>query len=683
MTWSECARELDDLEQNYLWKQTFECADYDPDLVQERIHQLNAAREGFDVSRMLFLIRTSLNRDLGNMSNVSLYRHAHLGTKHLIDRYIKTALATITALVELTDKNHCDGHEAKYILDQLLAARQAFGRSALLFSGGATFGMNHIGVLKALWQANSLPRIISGASAGSIVCAVFCTRTDEELPDLLDSYVYGDFKVFGHESEQENIFQKTARFLKYGSFLDISHLAKVMRSWLGDMTFQEAYNRTRRILNICVSSAGVYELPKLLNYITAPNVMIWSAVAVSCSVPLIFSPYPLMAKDPLSGEPVPWSDIHRQFIDGSVDGDLPMTRLSEMFNVNHFIVSQVNPHVVPFLPKDEGPDQQFQSSFALPNWLHGLSHLAMDETLYRMTLLSELGIFPNSLTKTVSIATQKYSGDINIYPEIRWSRVPAMLANPTTDFMLEACISGERATWPKLHRIYNHCAIELALDSAVQEMRARVAFYPSRINTKSDSAAGHALESVDTSAGRGRTLNRRSSYNHEIEQLTHVKHTPPAPSTQRPPPTRPFLQRSRSVLLCEQSHGTDSMASVKLDGAVKQRKKSYRSPSIKSADGRDDPGSGTDEETDIPAPPIRRMRRHVSWEPSSDDHFSWMGQGQKQRQNGGHVYASHEASARAEGFPYSVHGMTETPSRHLRMTPAAYPRSPTPHPFRN
>ena len=30
-----------------------------------------------------------------------------------------------------------------------------------------------------------------------------------------------------------------------------------------------------------------------------------------------------------------------------------MTRLAEMFNVNHFIVSQVNPHVVPFLAKEE------------------------------------------------------------------------------------------------------------------------------------------------------------------------------------------------------------------------------------------------------------------------------------------------------------------------------------------
>lgn len=36
------------------------------------------------------------------------------------------------------------------------------------------------------------------------------------------------------------------------------------------------------------------------------------------------------------------------FSDGSMEQDLPMQQLSEMFNVNHFIVSQANPHAVMF-----------------------------------------------------------------------------------------------------------------------------------------------------------------------------------------------------------------------------------------------------------------------------------------------------------------------------------------------
>lgn len=246
--------------------------------MQSRLLQLEEARLHSDVGRMLFLIRTALSRDLGHMSNANLYRHSHVGTKNLIDEYINTALATISTLLDASGRGRCNGQEMKFILEQLLSARQAFGRSALLLSGGATFGMNHIGVVKTLWEANLLPRIVSGASAGSIICSALCIHTDDEIPDLISEFGNGDFAVFSPEKEEDTMLKKAARFLKTGSFFDISHLTRVMKELLGDMTFQEAYNRTRRILNICVSSAGLYELPRLLNYITAPNVLIWSAV---------------------------------------------------------------------------------------------------------------------------------------------------------------------------------------------------------------------------------------------------------------------------------------------------------------------------------------------------------------------------------------------------------------------
>lgn len=101
-----------------------------------------------------------------------------------------------------------------------------------------------------------------------------------------------------------------------------------------------------------------------------------------------------------------------------------------------------------------------------------------------MHTLADMGIFPNTLTKAVSVLSQKYSGDINIFPEISYADFPRMLSNPTAEFMLQAQISGERATWPKLSRIRNHCAIELALDEAVHQLRTRVAFSPSPVDLK-------------------------------------------------------------------------------------------------------------------------------------------------------------------------------------------------------
>ena len=63
-----------------------------------------------------------------------------------------------------------------------------------------------------------------------------------------------------------------------GALFDNQVLKAALRENIGDVTFQEAYNRTRRILNITVSTSGTFEMPRLLNYLTAPNVLVWSAV---------------------------------------------------------------------------------------------------------------------------------------------------------------------------------------------------------------------------------------------------------------------------------------------------------------------------------------------------------------------------------------------------------------------
>ncbi|KAK4984410.1 Lipase 5 [Elasticomyces elasticus] len=487
--WEEAARQLDMLEGNSAWKLKEESVEYDVALVKTRLEALNEARISRNPERMLFLIRTSLTRSLGGMGDLRLYKHSHIGTKALIERYIDEALRTLDTLVEMSSGERDSRLDGRRVMEQLLAARQAFGRSALLLSGGGTLGMNHIGVIKSLFEADLLPRIISGASAGSIVCAVLCTKTDAEIPQCLDEFCYGDLTPFERKGEEEGLLNKAVRFFKYGALYDNSNLVRVMKGMVGDITFQEAYNRTRRILNICVSTASLYELPRLLNYVTSPNVIIWSAVAASCSVPFIFSPAQLLAKDPRTGKEVPWNPTPQHWIDGSVDNDLPMTRLAEMFNVNHFVVSQVNPHVVPFLAKEENSiaadAQRSESALAPePGWLYTFAGLAKGEALHRMHVLAELGVFPNTMTKVRSVLGQKYSGDITIFPEISYAQFPDVLRNPSIEFMEKAMLGGERATWPKLSRIRNHCAIELALDDAVQQMRAQVVFSRSQVDLR-------------------------------------------------------------------------------------------------------------------------------------------------------------------------------------------------------
>ncbi|KAF4553163.1 Hypothetical protein D9617_8g051770 [Elsinoe fawcettii] len=511
--WLSAATELDALENHDAWKLEEECSEYDVDLVKARLREMDDIRISRDQKKIMMLVRTGLTRNLGGMGSLRLYKHSRVGTKALIERYIESVLDTVDALTEIT-KAGAGPLEPAIVLQELLLARQAFGRSALLLSGGGTFGMNHIGVIKCLFEANLLPRIISGASAGSIVSSVLCTKTDDEIPTVLQEFCYGDLQVFEKAGHETSLISKAFRFLTKGSLFDISHLVAVMKDLLGDMTFQEAYNRTRRILNICVSTASLYELPRLLNYVTAPNVLIWSAVAASCSVPFVFSPGQLLAKDPRTGEEVPWNQSSQQWIDGSVENDIPMQRLSEMFNVNHFIVSQVNPHVVPFLEKDEKDmakeaRREETTHTSASTWTQTLSTVARDEAMHRLQVLQEFGVLPNVLSKIRSVVGQRYAGDITIFPKISYAEFPYVLSNPDTAFMVAATLSGEKATWPKLSEIRNHCAIELAIDDAVHQLMTCVAFGPCQLDQHTLATLGYPLT---MSAQRYRQTRRQPQY---------------------------------------------------------------------------------------------------------------------------------------------------------------------------
>jgi predicted acylesterase/phospholipase RssA len=44
----------------------------------------------------------------------------------------------------------------------------------------------HLGVVKALLENNLLPKVVCGISVGSIVAALVCTHTDDELEEIFE-----------------------------------------------------------------------------------------------------------------------------------------------------------------------------------------------------------------------------------------------------------------------------------------------------------------------------------------------------------------------------------------------------------------------------------------------------------------------------------------------------------------
>lgn len=113
-------------------------------------------------------LRSSLIRNIGGIGNVKLYTKSKIGTKKLIEDYVNSVVKALEYICE----NEFDDFPPEEKFEFFYETRQAFGRSALCLSGGATLGMYHLGVIKVLFEHNLLPRVISGSSVGSIIASV-------------------------------------------------------------------------------------------------------------------------------------------------------------------------------------------------------------------------------------------------------------------------------------------------------------------------------------------------------------------------------------------------------------------------------------------------------------------------------------------------------------------------------
>ena len=249
------------------------------------------AREEEDILGLVNLLRSGLVRNLGNITAPRLFNRAYAGTKLLIESYITQVALAIEYVTALpTTQGYQSGWTSQAKLDLLHDTRQAFGRSTLVLQGGAMFGLCHLGVVKALHLRGLLPRIVTGTATGALIAALVGIHTEDELLDFLngdgiDLTAFARHQESGRYSDQpvalsssrldlvQTVLRRVKRFIQHGYFLDMNVLQECVRANVGDLTFEEAYARTRRVLNITVATSGRGGIPNLLNYLTAPNVV--------------------------------------------------------------------------------------------------------------------------------------------------------------------------------------------------------------------------------------------------------------------------------------------------------------------------------------------------------------------------------------------------------------------------
>ncbi|KAH6779645.1 Patatin-like phospholipase family protein [Perilla frutescens var. hirtella] len=433
---------------------------YDEELVRNKLQELRHRRQDGSLRDIIFWMRADLVRNLGNMCNPELHKE-----KLQVPKLIKEYIDEVTTQLRIV----CDSDSEELLLEEKLAfmheTRHAFGRTALLLSGGASLGAFHVGVVKTLVEHKLLPRIISGSSVGSIMCSVVATRSWPELQSFFEDS-WHSIQFF---DQMGGIFTVFKRVMTQGAVHEIRQLQIMLRHLTNNLTFQEAYDMTGRILGITVCSPRKHEPPRCLNYLTSPHVVIWSAVTASCAFPGLFEAQELMAKDRI-GEIVPYhppfqlgpeeasGTSARRWRDGSLEIDLPMMQLKELFNVNHFIVSQANPHIVPLLRLKELV-RAYGGNFAAK-----LAHLAEMEVKHRCNQVLELGFPLGGLAK---LFAQDWEGDVTVVMPATLAQLSKIIQNPSYAELQKSANQGRRCTWEKLSAIKANCGIELALDECV------------------------------------------------------------------------------------------------------------------------------------------------------------------------------------------------------------------------
>lgn len=437
------------------WREDNPSDDYPYRLLEQHVQQLQRLIEQQDYNALIPFVQESLHRTIGELGNERLYQQALSGTKTLIESYLSLIVTALDAICD----HSLNGISEQDKLALFTQAEKNFGQPALMLSGGGTFGIYHLGVLHTLLSENLLPNVISGTSMGSITAGVMAVNHDHELNALFDAPEKTHYRPLKR--------LPLSNALKQRALLDPKQLYQCIHANIGDYTFQEAYEKTGREVSITVSPVRSGQKPRILNHKTAPNVLIAHASKASCSVPGLFPPTTLMAKS-ASGVKVPYMKSER-WVDGSFATDIPRQRIGRLHNVNYFIVSQANPHIVPFVSQYQQTglpavlrDVAVTSVYAQGNALLKVARRRLHKQPWR-----------SWLDHSSFMLDQDYLGDINIHPQFPPSWYLKFMKNPSLDEFHYLLKMGERSTWPQLAMIRDQTRISRTLQACIKRLSVK------------------------------------------------------------------------------------------------------------------------------------------------------------------------------------------------------------------
>ena len=423
---------------------------FDHRIIESRLSELKSIRKDARADKLLFYFDEGLHGNMANMGSAEVYESGSSSARKLISDYVNELAAGLDQIYEFSEKKLALATKKSFFE----RASRAHGRSALMLSGAGSLAPFHLGVCIALRSQGLLPKVISGSSAGAIIAGIMCSYNNEQLDEILES-----------ESLLE-IFDLVHReYVDRENRLDGEDIRSIVETWIPDITFEEAFQRTGRYLCVSVSPSEMHQQSRTLNSITTPNVLLRETIQASCAVPGLINPVKLAARG-LDGSREPYVRS-RSWVDGSVTDDLPASRLRRIFGCNFFITSQTNPLILWSLheQKIEGPLKDMATFWqgASKEWVKAVYPYAqsMVQNIYPMNMLTRMWF---------SVFTQDYTADVNILPTQRFVNPMAMLEKIKPEHAMELVLDGEEHTWPHIERIKNSTTVGFKLDEILDQL---------------------------------------------------------------------------------------------------------------------------------------------------------------------------------------------------------------------
>lgn len=474
--WHEIAFRLDRIQGNDIWRADPVSPYYDYKLISSLEWKLNQLRKHQRLDELAEVVRSGLMRNMGSIAASELYTCAYAGTKSLIESYVVSVCDSLVYLSRsaMHTRNFkarsTEAAEFKTSVKTFFKnSQQSYGRTALILQSGSLFGLCHLGVIKSLLVKQLLPNVICGATVGSIVAAYVCSVAYEDLEEAISRV---PLQIMSYEStiacgnDNEEGINNTSDLPRYSLFTkEVMMFLNYVLDHLGDMTFEEAYVESGRILNILVLPAGSAS-SCFYNYLTTPKVIVRSAVLASNGSNMLPG-YPdvnLLVKDH-KGNIQPHPDGPLEYFPANHKTYLPprespYTRLAELFNVNNYIVSISQPYFAQLLTTE------FKYRGQPRLWLKLVSLVRLSAQ-YRLGQLSDWGIISPGLKSLFIDEIIPGRLQVNVVPETDALFRDLMLVFDSTNIRQKVkhwIELGEISVWPQMSIIWARSRIEYVLE---------------------------------------------------------------------------------------------------------------------------------------------------------------------------------------------------------------------------